>query len=132
MTSEPTIHRDPFEQPERDPIIPIEEANEYAQDTAKAASAIKVMTGSAGWRIFLTLISNKRDEIKEKDDYQTIEAFRSDRTAINILEDIIGELDNLVGDADAAADLFTKLNGADGQTPRSSVSLATGGDAVEG
>lgn len=124
-------HRELFEQPDREPIIPLDQAKEYAGDTAKAASAIKAMKGSAGWSIFLEVMRRRKDTIIAKNDYTTIEAFRADRLALDIVEDAIGELDDLVEDAATAAELFDNLAGAESQTPRSTVELSTGSGTVE-
>jgi hypothetical protein len=119
-----------FEKPERETILPLETAQAYAADTAKAATAITAMLGSDGWAIFTAILADRKREVQERDDYATLEDFRTDRRALAIVADLIGGLETLVEDAKAAADLFTKLAGAEGQTPRS-ISLSTEGK-VEG
>lgn len=118
-----------FEQPRREPIIPLEQAAEYAADTGKVAAAVKALLATEGWKIFLHSIEKRRGDVLAKRDYQTIEAFQSDRTALDIVDDAIGEMDDLIEDAEQAQALFNNV-GAEGQTPRTTASLST--EAREG
>lgn len=122
--------RELFEETDREPIIPLEKAKEYALDTGKAGSAIKAMQGSDGWAIFLQLIRDRKAEIYAKEDFPTLDAFRASRDTIKQIEDAISELDDLVEDAGTAATLFNRLSGVE-PNPGTAVALSTG-EAREG
>lgn len=119
------INSEDFEEPVREPILSVEKAKEYAADTAKVATAVEQLFGSDGWKIFMARFERTRAEVEAKDDYASIEDFRSDRRALKIVDDLIAELGTYIDDASRALDLFTSLTAED-QTPRSAVSLSTG------
>lgn len=117
---------DPFEEPKRESIISSEKAAEYAADTMKVATAVASLFKQEGWQIFRALFEQKKQEVKDKDDYASLEDFKADRRALKTVEDMIGELASYIDDASRARDLFNKIIDAEGQTPRSTAALSTG------
>lgn len=103
----------------REPIIDAAKAKEYANDMQKVASAVESLQKHDGWKIFLALFVTKKIEIKDREDYDSLEDFRADRRAIGIVEDIIGTFDGYREDATQARTLFDKLADAENQTPTS-------------
>ena len=117
-----------FEEGARESIIPIEEAKAYAEDTGRVAEAVTQLEKSEGWKIFLSLFAQKKREIKDREDYPDIHAFKADRAAIGIVEDIIGTFQGYAEDASRAKDLFNKLSDAEGQTPTTGFSIDISGE----
>lgn len=117
---------DPFEEPARRSMIPVEKAAEYAADAAKVATAVQGLFKHEGWAIFVELFNKRSDEVKDRDDYTSLEDFKADRRAIKQVEELVEELRSYIDDASRADELFNKIISAEGQTPRSMVDLATG------
>lgn len=86
-----------------------EELTAYSGNAARISSAIEHLTKSDGWRIFLELFAKREQEIKDKRDYVSIEAFQSDRTALDIFHSIIDDFEGYVQDAANAASLLAAM-----------------------
>lgn len=108
----------------------VEEAANYAADTAKLADVVAALEKSQGWRVFMALFKQREREIKDRSDYASLEDFKADRRAIEIVHDIIGEFSKFSDDATSANDLLTKLTQAETQTP--DAMLLGGEDGIEG
>lgn len=117
---------DLFEEPRREPILAIAEVEAYVADTAKVASAVESLMRSEGWRLFTAYYDWRKNQIKERRDYTSLEDFHGDRKALDLVDEIIATLESYIDDASRAVDLLTSLVGTENQTPRSSVALSTG------
>lgn len=85
-----------------------EKIKDYAASTGKIAAAVESMLRQDGWQIFMALYQRTKNEIKEKNDYPSLEDFKADRRAIDIVE---GVLDTFRGYMQDAADAGTLLAG---------------------
>lgn len=90
----------------------------YTGNVTKLASVIDSLIKSEGWQVFLALFEKEKKEIKEKEDYSTLEQFNADRKAIKIFENILDRMNGYSTDAKEAGELLTKITTeAEGQTP---------------
>lgn len=100
--------------------INVDRLKVYAGDVAKIASAIQSVFRHDGWQIFLAVFQKEKDEIKERKDYTTLEDFKADRKAIDIIESVIETLSGYIADATEADSLLKTLTDPS-QTPSKSV-----------
>lgn len=109
--------------PENDFTISIEQAQKLAKETEAIGGAVQQMLQSTGWQIFLAIFNLKELEIREKDDYETLEAFRADRKAIAIVHAMFEEFRGYIDGAKDAQANLEKLIEQLGQTPSSTMIL---------
>lgn len=96
-----------------------DQAKAFAANRAAIAHAVESLQKHDGWKIFFALFEQEKKKIQEKSNYRTIQAFRSDRKAIKIVESIIGEFEGYRDDAAAAQDLLNDIIAqSDNQTPQ--------------
>lgn len=76
---------------------------EYSANSARVASAIEGLMRHDGWQIFLALYDRRKEDIRAKADYASLEDFKADRRAIEIVDEIIEEFKGFVADAAEAA-----------------------------
>ncbi len=91
---------------------------DYAVSSSKVASAIEALNRHDGWQIFLALYDRKKNQIKEKRDYATIEELKGDRIALDIVDELLEELLGYIKEAQDATDLLSTLEGEGGAAPR--------------
>lgn len=110
-----------------------ERLKQYTASAGKISSAIQSIIRSDGWMIFLALYKRKKREIMDRDDYATIEEFKADRKAIEIVDGILDEFNGWIEDAEAAAVLLAGLTGEE-STPDRGIMLieAAEGGSMEG
>ena len=86
-----------------------EEIIKNAEDKKSRARIVEAMLKSPGWEIFKDILGKKFQEIKDKDDYETIEDFRADRKAVEIVSGIVKELEDIVLEAEEADNILDKI-----------------------
>jgi len=110
-----------------------EKIKEYAAATGRIAAAVESLTRQDGWQIFLLLYARKKQEIKEKSDYPSLEAFKADRAAIDIVESILDQFKGYTQDATDAATLLSGLSPEDEPKDRGIMLIeAAEGGNIEG
>ena len=77
----------------------IDSVESYKKHIQRVGGAIEALQKSEGWQILMKLYEQRKQEIKDKEDYATLEDFRADRRALEIVEGILVELDDFVSDA---------------------------------
>lgn len=97
--------------------LTISEAKAYANDRGKLGHAIESLLRHDGWKIFVSLYNQRKKGVKDKTDYASIEDFRADRRALEIIDGIIDEMPGFIEDATDAQNLLKKLTEAENQTP---------------
>ncbi len=85
------------------------------------------MMGGDGWRVFMALYNRKKHEIKETVNYDTLADFKADRTALDIVDGIIEEMEGFKKDAEEAQQLIN--DSSTGQQKERGIMLI---EAVEG
>lgn len=95
-----------------------QQAAEYAASTTKISAAVVALMKQDGWQIFLATYAREKDLIKEKGDYATLEDFKADRRAIQIVDTIIETFKGYVDDAEAAAETLKRFAEDDLPTDR--------------
>ena len=88
----------------------IEEIIKNAEDKKSRARLVEAMLKSPGWEIFEDILDKKFQKIKDKNDYETIEDFRADRKAVEIVSGIVKELKDIVLEAEEADKILDKLS----------------------
>lgn len=99
-----------FDMPIDKNTMSVEEVKNFANDVGKISTAVETMVKSDGWQIFLAHFEKIKEEIKDKSDYDTLQSFKADRTALDIVEEIFEEFKGYISDAKEAADLLTALS----------------------
>lgn len=112
-------------------ILTVDDAKKYAADTGAIAKAVESLLGSDGWKIFSALFIHKKREIMARDDYETLDAFKGDRKAIDIVEEILTDLKGYIEDAKGAQAILNKLAEED-QTSSFILSEQQGEETREG
>lgn len=111
----------------------VEKIKDYAASTGKISSAVESLMKQDGWQIFIALYEREKQRIKEKDDYATLEAFKGDRAAIEIVEAILDTFKGFMQDASEAAILLKDLSTDDLPKDRGIMLIeATEGATMEG
>lgn len=105
-----------------------ETAKTYAAATEKISGAVLSMLKTDGWQIFLALYARERDRIKEKKDYVSLEDFKADRAAIDIVDSIVNTFKGYVDDAEDAAKMLAAFGEEDTNSNRGIMLI----DAAEG
>jgi len=95
-----------------------EKVKDYAAATGKISSAVSSMVGSDGWLILMALLKREREAIYEKKDYPTIQDFKADREALDIVDRILDTFKGYVEDAKDAAEMLSKLDEQESPTDR--------------
>lgn len=110
-----------------------EKIKDYAASTGKISSAVESLMKQDGWQIFLALYEREKQRIREKDDYPSLEAFKGDRAAIEIVESILDTFKGFMQDASEAAILLKDLSTDDLPKDRGIMLIeATEGATMEG
>lgn len=78
---------------------------------------VQELVKSDGFKLLLALLYNSEKDIKDKVDYKTLEDFRADRKAIEIVRGWMAELDKMIQDGELAADQIQKLIESEDSTP---------------
>ena len=86
-----------------------EQIRAYAASTEKIATAVESLVKTDGWHIFLALFEHRKQEIKDRSDYASLEEFHADRQAIDIVDGIISTFEGYVQDAKEAADTLAGI-----------------------
>lgn len=86
--------------------------NEH-QATIKIASAVESMLKQDGWKIFMALYDREKKRIRAKDDYASLEDFKADRKAIDIVDSVLDTFEGYMEDAKAASLLLNALSAAE-------------------
>ena len=86
-----------------------EQLKVYAANADKIAVAIEALMKQDGWMIFMALYERRKQEIQEKDDYPSLEDFKADRRALDIVEGIIDSFKGYIQDATEAANTLAGL-----------------------
>lgn len=97
----------------------------YSPDEIKRHQGEKIAIGrqvrntikSDGWKLFLALYRKKAIEIREKDDYPSLEDFRADRRGLAFVRQLIDEFRAFEEDAEAASQTLIQLHKAESRTP---------------
>lgn len=87
-----------------------ERIKDYAAATGKIAQAVESLTRHDGWLIFMALYQREKNRIKEQSNYSTLEDFKADRRAIEIVEAILDEFQGYISDAQGAGDMLAGLS----------------------
>lgn len=87
-----------------------EKIKEYAASTSRIASAIGALVKHDGWIVFMALYERRKKEIRAKDDYASLEEFKADRKAIDIVDGILDTFEGYIKDAGEAAELLQGLS----------------------
>lgn len=99
--------------------LDVDKLKPYTNDIGKIARAVESLIKTDGWQIFLAVWEKQKKEIMEKKDYETLEAFKADRGALDLFDQICDQFTKYITDAEEAEKLLTKtIREADGQTPR--------------
>lgn len=85
----------------------------------KVGLGVKVqqLLDSDGFLILKVIFKNLENDIRDKDDYKSLEDFKADRRAVKIIKDALSELESCVGDAEQASLELKKLIEAESSTP---------------
>ena len=89
---------------------------EYAAASSRIGSAIEALSKHDGWQIFIALYARKKNEIKERRDYEDIVEFRADRKALDIVDALFDEMEGFVTEAGEAAERLSQISPDEGQS----------------
>ena len=92
--------------------------------------SVQETVASGGYQILKAVFHNFIEDVKAKSDYTTLEAFKSDRKAIEIIQGMFSEFEGFVSNADQAVSELKKITEADSSTP-SLLSLDGEGEDTE-
>ena len=110
-----------------------EKIKDYAISTGKIAAAVESMLRQDGWQIFMALYNRTKNEIKEKNDYASLEDFKADRKALDIVEGVLDVFKGYISDASDAATLLAGLSPEESPTDRGIMLIEQAeGGTVEG
>lgn len=110
-----------------------EKIKDYAASTGKIAAAVESLIRQDGWQIFMALYARRKQEIRDKDDYPSLEAFKADRQAIDIVEGILDTFKGYIQDAGDAATLLAGLSPDENPKDRGIMLIeASEGGSIEG
>lgn len=85
-----------------------EEGKAYNSAAISVGSAIESMIKSDGWSIFMALFERKQKEIQLRSDYESLEEFKADRKAIDIVHELVDITKTFKEDADSILDSMKK------------------------
>ncbi len=94
-----------------------EDVRKDAEGKLAFARIVEGFVKHKGFKMMLDTFGEKFSEIKNKSDYKTLEDFKADRKAIDIVHEMLEELFGHINDAELAADTLSKLKEAESQTP---------------
>lgn len=96
----------------------VEQAKEYQDAVLRLGQAVESLEKNEGWEVFLALFKRKKKEIEARSDYDSLEMFRADRGAIEIVEGILDELKTFKEDGQATADFIAAMAEGEEQPSR--------------
>jgi hypothetical protein len=99
----------------------------YKAAAARLGGAIEALERHDGWQIFLGLFHRRKQEIYSRSDYETLDEFKGDRKAIEIVQGIIEEMMTFKEDAEALTHALSTMNQGE-EVPRGIMLI----EAVEG
>ena len=102
-----------------------DEIKQRQQEILETGRQVESVLKSPGWKLFQALFRQKAIEIREKEDYASLEDFRADRAAIRIVRGILDEFIGYATDADGAIQMLESLHKSERRTP-SPLALDTG------
>lgn len=105
-----------FEEPKAE-LFDREEMKAYASGKLDAANQVKGCIESPAWKLFRGLVRKCEIETLQRDDYATLEDFRSDRAGLKMLKETVSEFEAYAEDAESAMEMLNKLQRAESQTP---------------
>lgn len=91
--------------------LDIDKIKDYAANASRVGGAISSLFKHDGFQIFLALYHRKKKDIMAKDDYETLEAFKGDRKAIEIIDELFEEMKGFIEEADDAAKALVGISG---------------------
>jgi len=97
--------------------INIAEYRKLLDNRVGLGATVKSLLDSQGFLILKAILHNFKNDVKEKESYQTIHEFRADRKALQIIDGLFGELDALVNNAEQAQAEIQKLIETESPTP---------------
>lgn len=102
---------------DRNDTISVDEIKDYLKDVIAGGKIAEDLLGSEGWSLLKKTFDNLAEDIRAKDDYDTLEDFKVDRKALAIIQEIINGLESIVADSDQAIIEYNKLTIDEAQTP---------------
>lgn len=98
--------------------IPTEEdIRKYDEGKINIGRTIQSFVDHKGFELLMAIFATEVAEIKNKDDYKTIEDFKADRKAIKIVRTMLDELQSYIDNSEHAIIRLNKLKEAESQTP---------------
>lgn len=98
-------------------IITKEDIEKYAGGKIDLGRTVESFISHNGWKLLMAIFLSQERKIKDKADYKSLEEFKADRKALEIVQDMIDELNSSIDDSKEAIIQLNKLNQAESQTP---------------
>lgn len=84
---------------------------EYANNASRVGGALEGLFKHEGWQIFLALYWRRKKDIQAKSDYDSLDAFRGDRKALEIIDELIEEMRGFIAEAGEAQAALVGISG---------------------
>lgn len=97
--------------------IKTDEYRKLLERKASFGAKIQEFINSDGFKILKAVFYNFEQDVKNKTTYTTLEEFKADRKALEIVQGLFGELDSLVNNAEQAQEHINQLIEAESSTP---------------
>lgn len=97
--------------------IDVREYQALLERKAQVGDQIRQLLGGDGYLVLKAIIYNFKEDVRQKEDYTTLEDFRADRKALKIIDGLFSELDAMVGDGEQAVAEIQKLIDSEASTP---------------